>query len=167
MKTLALIIFLFISSGVLFSQNKIVHTQQEMENVLFTENKNELTQQEIEKSGVSELDAKKAVLNFFYDTKAEIRDSSRDLSLLEWEYISRVQQGIWDKSVRGLLKNYSTTPHGYYRFLADHYETLLMYKDVIMDIFHSAMHKDLSEKALMQMSDNASYRVKEVARRDF
>lgn len=161
MITKAIIFFFFLFTSVLYSQDSN-ERQQERE-----QRKNEIAQLEIEKSVVSELDAKKSIFSFFYDTKSEVRKLSMGLSGSEWEQIKFIQEEIWNSSVRLILENYSTIPHGYNRFLEDQYEMLLKYNDVIMDIAYSAMRQDLSVEAFSSISADAVFKVNSVAQRDF
>lgn len=147
MKTNTILILFLILTGNIYAQDRTERAYRELESL-------EKLTKAVENGKIQEFEAKKSILNFFYDTKAEVRKQSSDLSEYEREKMNDAQSMLWKSTIIPSVDFYAKTPNGYSRFLRNQYELLLKYNDSIMELLYYALDYDLSEKKHEDMFDN-------------
>ena len=100
---------------------------------------------EVENDKKTEFEAKKIVLNFYYDTKNLVRERYQSLTDVEQDELDKAQKFLWEAQVVNALKIYKGL--GYKGFLDKEYNMLLRYNEAILDLLYYALDNDLSDKS--------------------
>lgn len=127
---------IIIFTGSIFSQTTQDPAEKELEAL-------ERLAKFVEEGRASEAEAKKTILNVFYDTKADVRKQYSKLTSEEIEQMGIAQKVMWDSTVMEALSHYENVPYGYERFLRNQYEVLVGYNDAIMDLLYYGIHNDI------------------------
>lgn len=108
----------------------------------------------MKKNNRTEFEAKKTVLNFYYNTKNEVRPKLTLLSESEKDIIEKSQTMLW-KKVEEIIKLYQY--QGYNKFLEKQYNSLLKYNESINDLLYLLIEINYDEEKDKQKYDDLLY----------
>lgn len=130
------ILFILVS---LFSQVSFCQTPAQMRDLMIMEK----LAKDVENDKKNEFEAKKIVLNFYFETKNRARESYKYLSEFEKDQMNKAQKDLWEAQIVRTFQIY----RNYKYFLNKEYNMLLKYNEAVMDLLDFALDNDLSENA--------------------
>ena len=133
----------------LFSQLFFCQTPAQMRDLLIMEK----LAKEVENDKKNEFEAKKVVLNFYFETKNQARESYKYLSEFEKDEMNKAQKYLWEAQIVRKFEIYRK----YKYFLSEESNMLSKYNEAIMHLLDYALDNDLSDDIKYNEFTDKSY----------